>query len=241
VLRFAEALYIKNIIVENVREFQTWGPLGANGRPLKSKKGQLFEQFIASLKALGYNVDWRVLNCADYGDPTTRERLFIVARRGNKQIRWPEPTHVPTAKIADGGLFGEDRKPWRTAREIIDWSKPGRSIFGRKKPLADNTIKRIEAGLRKFCGLDVDLQRCFAENLRPFLVVFRNNQDAVSIDTPVPTLTTSGANIGLVEPFLTHFRGNHLGARTVSSVIAGSENRSRLRTPAIVTPLLSPS
>jgi DNA (cytosine-5)-methyltransferase 1 len=79
ILRFAEALYIDNLVIENVREFQSWGPLDVTGRPMKSKRGQLFEQFIASLRALGYRVEWRVLNCADYGDPTTRERLFIIA------------------------------------------------------------------------------------------------------------------------------------------------------------------
>ena len=201
ILRFAEALYIDNLIIENVPEFQTWGPLGANGRPLKSKRGHLFQSFISSLRALGYNVEWRVLNCADYGDPTTRRRLFVIARR-NKAIRWPEPTHVPAAQIGRPGLFAEERRPWRTAREIIDWSIPSKSIFDRKRPLADKTLMRIQAGLKKFCGLDVDLKRCFAEDLRPFLVVFRNNQDAQSIDEPVPTLTTMGANIGLVEPFL---------------------------------------
>ena len=215
ILRFAEALYIDNIVIENVREFQSWGPLGLNGRPMKSKKGQLFEQFIASLRALGYNVDWRVLNCADYGDPTTRERLFIMAQRGNRSVKWPEPTHIPLAKTANPGLFVETRKNWRTAREIIDWTTPSRSIFGRKKPLAPKTLLRIEAGLRKFCNIDVDLRRCMAEDLRPFLVVFRNNQDAVSIDGPVPTLTTSGANFGLIEPSL-------LPHRTFDNTVADS-------------------
>jgi DNA (cytosine-5)-methyltransferase 1 len=203
ILRFAEALYIDNLIIENVPEFQSWGPLGANGRPMKSKRGQLFEQFVASMRALGYNVEWRVLNCADYGDPTTRRRLFMIARRGNKAIRWPEPTHIPPKQQKAEGLFRDERKPWRSAREIIDWSLPSKSIFDRKKPLADKTLLRIQAGLKKFCGLDVDLKRCFAEDLRPFLVVFRNNQDAASVDEPVPTLTTMGANVGLVEPFIT--------------------------------------
>jgi DNA (cytosine-5)-methyltransferase 1 len=225
VLRFAEALYIENIIIENVREFLSWGPLGASGHPLKSKKGQLFEQFVSSLKALGYRVEWRVLNCADYGDPTTRERLFIIARRGNRSIRWPKPTHVPVSKNRSGKLFKETRKPWRTAREIIDWAIPSRSIFGRKKPLAENTLKRIEAGARKFWGLDLDLRKCMAEDLRPFVVVFRNNQNATSIDGPLPTLTTSGANFGLVEPFLSHFRGSHAGR------MDGAERNSDLGSP----------
>lgn len=200
ILRFAEALYIDNLIIENVPEFLTWGPLGANGRPLRSKRGHLFEQFIASLRALGYAVEWKILNCADFGDPTTRRRLFIIARRA-KKIRWPEPTHVPPAQLTKR-LFTDARKPWRTAREIINWNLPSKSIFERKKPLADKTLLRIQAGLKKFCGMDVDLKRCFAEDLRPFLVVFRNHQDAQSIDEPVPTLTTMGANVGLVEPFI---------------------------------------
>lgn len=204
ILRFAEALYIDNIIIENVPEFQSWGPIGADGRPLKSKRGHLFEQFVSSLRALGYSVEWRILNCADYGDPTTRRRLFMICRRGGKLIRWPQPTHVAPAQLAQRDMFPESapQQPWRSAREIIDWSLPSRSIFGRKKPLADNTLLRIEAGLRKFWKLEVDLRRCVAEDLRPFLVIFRNNQDAASVDEPVPTLTTMGANVGLVQPFV---------------------------------------
>lgn len=246
ILRFAEALYIDSIVIENVPEFMSWAPLGANGRPLKSKRGQLFEQFIQSLRALGYKqVEWRVLNCADYGDPTTRRRLFIVARR-NKVIRWPEPTHIPASEIAKYGLFAETRKPWRTAREIIDWSIPSKSIFERKRPLADKTLLRIQAGLKKFCGLDVDLKKCFAEDLRPFLVVLRGTGTTASVDDPLQTVTANGnhyglvdpflaqwdqtggaaghrgidepvptvvtkANTGLVQPFLSHFRGDHNG------------------------------
>lgn len=202
VLRFCEALYVENVVIENVTEFQSWGPLGANGRPLKSKKGQLFQQLIASFRALGYkHVEWRELVCADYGDPTTRKRLFIVCRR-NKPIRWPEPTHVPAAQIAEHGLFADDRKPWRTAREIIDWSIPSQSIFERKRPLADKTLARIEAGLRKFCGIDVDLRKCMAEDLRPFLVVLRGTGTTASVDEPLHTVTASGNHYGLVQPFL---------------------------------------
>lgn len=202
ILRFAEALYIDNLLIENVKEFQSWGPIDAKGRPMKSKRGQLFEQFIASLRALGYRVEWRVLNCADYGDPTTRRRLFIIARRGNKAIKWPEPTHVPVSTVTNAGLFAETRKPWRTAREIIDWSIPSKSIFERKRPLADKTLARIQAGLKKFCGLDVDLKRCFAEDLRPFIVVLRGTGTTASVDDPLQTVTASGNHYGLVEPFL---------------------------------------
>lgn len=238
ILRFAEALYIDNLIIENVPEFQSWGPLGANGRPLKSKRGHLFQQFIASLRALGYTVEWRVLNCADYGDPTTRRRLFIIARR-NKAIRWPEPTHVPAAMLNKEGLFADDRKPWRSAREIIDWSILSKSIFDRKKPLADKTLSRIQAGLKKFCNIDVDLKRCFAEDLRPFLVVLRGTGTAASVDEPLHTVTASGNHYGLVEPYLMQIdqHGGNGSLRSADSPIATLVTKENT---AVVEPVIIP-
>jgi DNA (cytosine-5)-methyltransferase 1 len=197
ILWWAQHIYIDNILIENVKEFQTWGPLGANGRPLKSKRGETFYAFINALKSLGYNVDYRVLNAADYGDPTTRERLFVLARRGNKKIVWPEPTHT---RIPSDGLFGR-LKPWVAAREIIDWSIPGKSIFNRKKPLAMKTLERIYAGLKKFGG----------PNAEPFLIVLRQHMNAQSIDEPLPTLTAGGNHIGLCEPVLIPFFGERDG------------------------------
>lgn len=189
ILKWLQDLYVENVLIENVPEFRSWGPLGADGRPLRSKKGSLFVQFLNNLKALGYAVDYQILNAADYGDATTRERLFIIARRGNKRITWPEPTHAPASAIGKQTLFEISRRPWRTAREIIDWSIPGKSIFRRKKPLAPATLERIAAGIRKFAGP-------WAE---PFLVILRGNQTVRSIDDPVPTVTTSGAHIGVCE------------------------------------------
>jgi len=191
ILRWAEALRIDNILIENVKEFQSWGPLGVNGRPLKSRKGETFQAFLNALTSLGYKVDFRVLNAAYYGDPTTRERLFIVARRGRRPIRWPDPTHTP-----DGGktLFGKT-KPWRTAREIIDWSIPGQSIFARKKSLSQNTLSRIYAGLRKFSS----------KELEPFLVMLYGANDARSINRPMPTVTAQGGHVGVCEPFIVQF------------------------------------
>lgn len=98
--RWIEKLYVKTIIIENVREFVDWGPLGEDNKPLKSKKGVYFKQFIDFLKIL-YTVEYRVLNCADYGDPTTRERFFLIAKRGkNKKIFFPEPTHASRKTLA---------------------------------------------------------------------------------------------------------------------------------------------
>lgn len=189
VLRWAEALRIDNIIIENVTEFLSWGPLGANGKPLKSKKGETYKAFIIALKSLGYKVEDRILNAADYGDATARKRLFIIARRGHKKIKWPKKTHGPGCK-----------KPYRTAREIIDWNYESQSIFGRKRPLKPNTLRRIEAGLRKFGG-------------EAFLAMFYGTNDARSINRPCPTITADGQHIGICEPFLVEYHGKTKGER----------------------------
>lgn len=159
VQRWLEKLFVKTLIIENVREFVDWGPLGNDGKPLKSKKGMYFNQFIDFLNIL-YTVEWRILNCADYGDPTTRERFFLIAKRGkNKRIVFPEPTHASRKVLAkkQPNLFAPEKelKTWVAAREIINWNLEGKNIFGRKKPLSENTMKRIYAGLRKFSGIDI--------------------------------------------------------------------------------------
>lgn len=197
ILRWAEALYIENIIIENVPEFRTWGPLGASGRPLKKLRGQLYVQFLSSLKALGYAVEDNILNAADYGDPTTRKRLFIIARRGGRRVVWPVATHAPAAKLKKLGLMFGNLQPWRPAREVIDWSLQGKSIFHRKKPLARKTLERIYAGLTKFGG----------PGAGPFLLVLRRHMDAQSLNDPVPALTAGGNHVGLVEPFLVNMKG----------------------------------
>ncbi len=245
ILRWAQQLYIKAMIFENVPEWESWGPLGppnAKGerRPLKSKRGELFQQFVATLKALNYKVEWRVLVCADYGSPTTRRRLFMIARRDGKPITWPQPTHVrPSIKNAPLEMFPDSRPKWRTAREIIDWSSPTRSIFGRKKPLADNTLLRQEAGMLKFNGIRINLRKCVKENLRPYLIVppgatlsqaqafllphrTFENMNADSLDVPLRTVTANSSDFCLVQPFLMqidHASGNG-GVRGVDSPVA---------------------
>jgi len=185
VLRWAEAVRIDSILIENVREFREWGPIGSNGRPLKSRKGETYKAFLSALGSLGYRVEDRVLNAADYGDPTTRERLFIQARRGRGPIRWPEPTHS-----RDPELFRGER--WRPARSVIDWSIRGSSIFRRKRPLRPATILRIAEGIRRFGGPAAE----------PFLVVLRGTGGSRSLDLPIPALTAGGKHLGIVEPFI---------------------------------------
>lgn len=188
ILKWLQELYVENVLIENVPEFRQWGPIGANGKPLKSKKGHTYRAFLEAIRALGYTVDDRILNAADFGDPTTRKRLFIIAKRGTKPIVWPSPTHS-----RDGGrtLFGRTDR-WRPARDVIDWSIPGQSIFGRKRPLSPKTVARIVAGLDRFGGAE----------LEPFLIVLRNHADARSLDVPMATISAQGQHHGLVQPFV---------------------------------------
>lgn len=188
VLRWCEQLYVRAVLVENVPEFQSWGPLdGRTLRPSKKGKGRLFKAWINTLKAIGYKVEWRVLNAADYGEATTRERLFIQARRDRQPIRWPAPTH---SKTGSADLFGAGARRWRPAREIIDWNLKGKSIFRRKKPLSPKTLARIYAGAQRFKWPE------------PFLVVLRRHMDARSLDRPLPTITAGGTHLGVAQPML---------------------------------------
>ena len=158
VLRWAALVRPRVIMLENVEEFQTWGPV-RKGKPVKSKAGQTFRKWKQQLSDLGYTIDHRELVAADYGAPTTRKRFVLVARCDGKPIVWPEPTHGPrdSDAVKDGELL-----PWRSAAEIIDWSIPGYSIFESKqeimdrygvkvvRPLAENTLRRVIRGVDKF-------------------------------------------------------------------------------------------
>lgn len=146
-VRWAKAVKPRVIMLENVEEFKTWGPLLENGYPDEQRKGETFQQFVLALEELGYDVEFRELRACDYGAPTIRKRFFMIARCDNKPIVWPDPTHGhPESLDVKRGM----KKPWRTASEIIDWSIGTPSIFERKKPLAENTMKRIARGIKKF-------------------------------------------------------------------------------------------
>ena len=158
VLRWAGTVRPRVIILENVEEFQTWGPV-RKGKPIKSKSGQTFRKWLSQLKALGYEVEYRELVAADYGAPTSRKRFVLIARGDGQPIRWPERTHAPrdSEEVKSGRC-----QPWRSAAEIIDWTVPMYSIFATKaeikarygvnavRPLADNTLRRIIRGVDKF-------------------------------------------------------------------------------------------
>lgn len=147
VVRWCTELRVHRLLVENVPEFTAWGPCSiVTGRPIPSRRGEYFRAWLNALEGIGYRYDWKVINCADNGDATTRERFFLIARSDRKPLRWPEPRYT-----AGGGqdLLGS-RQPWRGAWEIIDWSIKGTSIFRRPKPLKPNTVRRILAGAIRY-------------------------------------------------------------------------------------------
>jgi DNA (cytosine-5)-methyltransferase 1 len=185
VIRWAATVRPRVIMLENVEEFQDWGPLTADNLPCKKRKGQTFNIWVNHLEKLGYEVDYRELKACEFGAPTSRKRFFLIARCDGRPIVWPEPTH------------GEGLLPFHTAAECIDFSIPCPSIFGRKKPLVKNTMMRIAKGIDKFVINDPD----------PFLISYygpKSEDDfrGQDIDEPLKTLSTEN-RFGLVTPFIT--------------------------------------
>ncbi len=195
-------------MLENVEEFKTWGDLGEDGKPCPKNKGRTFNSFVNALKRQGYQVDYRELRACDYGSPTIRKRFFLIARRDGLKIQWPEPTHGdPKSVLVQNGVL----KAWRTAAECIDWSYPCPSIFDRKKPLADATLRRVAAGLSKYV-INSDEPYVVNEKQSPFLMKFRFNSHGEDIQKPLPTITAgsfikrpggSGHALGVCVPILT--------------------------------------
>ncbi|EAS4434014.1 DNA cytosine methyltransferase [Salmonella enterica] len=240
--------------LENVEEFKTWGPLLAGEmRPDPARAGETFEAFVGMLttgipanhpaleecceflnisldsedaarlvKGLGYVVEYRELRACDYGAPTIRKRFFMVMRRDGKPIVWPEPTHgdPKSAAVQSGRLA-----PWRTAAECIDWTIPAPSIFDRKKPLAENTLKRIARGIQRFV----------IDSASPFIVKCNHTSTKTSYDCfrgqalgePLQTITKTHG-YALAVPHLTKFRTGATGqpvTEPVSTVTAGTSKR----------------
>lgn len=203
-IRWAKAVRPRVIMLENVEEFQTWGPLDEHGMPIKAKAGQTFLRWIAQLRALGYEVEHREMVAADYGTPTTRKRFFLIARCDGRPIIWPQPTHARRDKTAALGLL-----PWRSAAECIDWSKPCPSIFERKRPLAEATMRRIARGLRKYV----------IEASEPFVVCCNHAGDhfrGQAIGEPLRTITGSRDAVGVVVPHVSKFFGGVVGSGIIS-------------------------
>lgn len=200
------------ILLENVEEFRHWGPLDASGNVIRSQKGTTFKSFVRRLKRHGYDVEWRELRACDYGAPTIRKRLFVIARCDGLPIIWPEPTHGP-------GLT-----PYRTAAEIIDWSIPCPSIFERKRPLVENTLRRIAEGIRRYV----------IEAAEPFIVSYYGpkgeNFRGAGMHDPLPTQTTEN-RFGLVIPHIQRQFGRSVGSSAndpIGAVTAGGSGKTAL-------------
>lgn len=195
VVVWARAVRPRLIHLENVEEFQDWGPVLENGQPCPDSKGIDFRRWVRDLEALGYVVDWRELVAADYGAPTTRKRLFLIARCDGEPIRWPEPSHASRATLAKGDLFSRNLKPWRAAAEIIDWSIPVPSIFSRKRPLKPKTQARIAKGLKRYV----------IDSPAPFIVPVTHTADAArgprTAAEPLQTITRAkGGELAVAAP-----------------------------------------
>lgn len=197
-IRYAATVRPRVIMLENVEEFVTWGPL-AGDRPCPKNKGRTFNSFVNALRRHGYQVEWRELRANEYGAATIRKRLFLIARCDAQPIIWPTPT--PTKQ--------------RTAADIIDWSLPCPSIFGRKKPLVEATLRRIARGIQRFV---IDASKPFVVNgkVAPFITEHANasHQRNMPADSPLRTICAQvkGGHFALVTAFLAkHFGGNYNG------------------------------
>lgn len=181
VCRWAREVRPRVIALENVEEFQHWGPLTDDGQPCPERKGLTFRRWVAQLRNLGYAVEWRELRACDYGAPTIRKRLFLVARCDGHPIVWPAATH------------GTGLRPYRTAAECIDWSLPCPSIFERERPLAEATLRRIAHGIKRYV----------LDTAEPFIVPVTHSQGAnvQPATEPLRTVTTAKrGEFALVAP-----------------------------------------
>lgn len=227
------------VCLENVEEFQDWGPLLDDGKPCPVQRGVTFKSFVAAFEAMGYVVEWRELRACDYGAPTIRKRLFLVARRDGRPIEWPAPTHgnPKSETVRSGALL-----PWRTAAEIIDWSLPCPSIFETptkikriwgiraNRPLADATMTRIAKGTMRYV----------VNAVRPFLVSVNHGDSRgrreYPLDEPLNTMTASRGE-ALVTPFVTYGQqggGNRDAGGPLHTLCASPKDQNAIVAPHLI-------
>lgn len=225
-VRWAATVHPRVIMLENVEEFKTWGPLLPGGKPDPKQKGRTFNSFVNALKRYGYKVEWRELRACDYGAPTIRKRFFLIARCDGQPIVWPEPTHgdPKSPEVKSGKL-----KPWRTAAEIIDWSLPCPSIFTRKRPLAEKTMCRIAKGIQKFV----------IDKPEPFIIKDNHHGQEFrgqAVDEPMQTITAKNG-WGVVMPFIKRELGCSIGHSVnnpLGTITAGGMGKSQLVTSHLI-------
>ncbi len=213
VYRWARSVRPAVIFIENVKEFEGWGPLTKAGLPDKRFLGKTFRLWVRRIEGLGYRVEHRMLDASLYGAPTSRRRLFIVARSDGRPIVWPAETHGP------------GRLAVRTAGECIDFARPCQSIFERKRPLAKKTEWRIAQGIKRFV----------LDNPRPFIVKFQQNSVGQSIDSPLHTVMAGAPRFGLVTPVLDRQFSRSAGARADAPMpVITTRTKTALIAPTLV-------
>lgn len=244
-------MYIEEInpdylYIENVREFMSWGPLDDNGKPISRKNGADYIKWVNKVQSCGFSFDFRLLNAADFGAYTSRQRYFGQFAKKGLPICWPEPTHTKNPS-KENGLFSPQKK-WKAVRDVLDLEDEGKSIFTRKKPLSENTLKRIYAGLEKFVagGEDLFLKKYFSGRPKGkvisvngpsgaiktidghapvFIKRYNNGEDShrvKSIDEPIGSLTTSNSHAIVHPEFLYHIHGGN-----PSSKVWGTDKPNR--------------
>lgn len=215
VVRWAHDVRPRVVILENVLEFQGWGPLLENGLPDPKRIGKTFRAFVRKLESYGYRVEWRAMVAADYGVPTTRRRLFLVARCDGQPIEWPAPTRA--------------RKQWAPAADVIDWSIPCPSIFDRKEPLSEPTLRRIAVGIWRYVIEPVApfvVELAGATAIATLITTSRGERKGQAarvpgLEKPIGTITAQGSNHALVAAFIRKDFGSPLHRmRAVGSSLA---------------------
>jgi DNA (cytosine-5)-methyltransferase 1 len=241
VVLWAKRARPKVICLENVEEFQDWGPLTEDNRPCPERKGFEFRRWVGELKRQGYKVEWRELRACDYGAPTIRKRLFLIARRDGEPIVWPQPTHGdPKSEDVKAGRL----KPWRSAASIIDWSVPCPSIFLTKdeaeawrketgqrlvRPLADATMRRIARGVVRYVLAAGE----------PFIVTCNHggNQRAWGMDEPFRTVTAARDAHALITPVVTYAQqggGNRDAGDPLHTVCASTKDQNAIAVASFI-------
>lgn len=238
-MKWAGTVRPRVIILENVEEFQTWGPLDEDGQPVKKESGRTFRSFINALGYLGYAVEYRELRACDFGAPTIRKRFFLIARCDGRPIVWPKPTHGdPESEAVKSGKL----KPWRTAAEIIDWSLPCPSIFDSTaeikreyglhavRPLAENTMKRVARGIDKFV----------LKSPQPFIINYKFQNEPEQMEKPLSTVTAVNAHLlamPTIEPWTVTNTTNATGqpvSKPVDTIRTGGGGGQMLVAPSLI-------
>jgi DNA (cytosine-5)-methyltransferase 1 len=197
--KYIEQLDPDYVYIENVREFLTWGPLDDKGKPIASKKGVDYKRWKEAIKFYGYDYDYQLLNSADFGSYTSRERYFGVFARIGMPILFPKKTHIKRSKIENSNL-----KPWKAVREVLDLKDEGNSIFGltkMNKPYSENTLKRIYSGLKKFSNEGLFIKRYNGGCVNP-------EEKVKSTNRPLGTILSNNTHAVVKPVFLTSYYGN---------------------------------